>query len=237
VADRDAAGTLPTMSNPDPPDRASPGPRDISDAREEAIERLSSAFAHDEIGLADFEERVDAAYAATDGTGLRAVVQGLESDSAALVRVQTAEMSAPRPVAADMVSAWRSPDALAVLGNLQRSGAWRLEGGSRAVAVLGNIELDLRDVALPPGVTELTCRAVFGNIEITVPPNLAVECVGAGILGSFSSVHRIPAEGEGGRAVLRILGSAVFGNVEVHTLPRGMTDAQRAAPRRLPAGK
>lgn len=226
------------MPQRDPPVRPSADDRTMSDAREEAIEQLSSAFAHDAIGLADFEERVDAAYAATDGAGLEALVHGLETDSAALVRVRTGEMSAPRPAAATaVVPASRAPDALAVLGNLQRSGAWHLAHGSKAVAVLGNVELDLRDVALPPGVTELTCRAVFGNIEITVPPNLAVECVGAGILGSFSSLHRIPSEGEGGRAVLRILGSAVFGNVEVHTRPRGMADAQGATPRRFPAGK
>jgi hypothetical protein len=225
------------MPNREPTHRPSADDRTMSQAREEAIEQLSSAFAHDEIGMTEFEERVDAAYAATDGAGLEALVQGLETGTKALVRVQTGEMSAPRPAATATAAASAAPNALAVLGNLQRSGAWHLAHGSRAVAVLGNVELDLRDVVLPPGVTELTCRAVFGNIEIMVPPNLAVECVGAGILGSFSSVHRIPSEGEGGRAVLRILGSAVFGNVEVHTRPRGMVDAHHATPRRLTAGK
>ena len=237
MADRDDAGTLPAMPNHDPADRSPRDTPNIAEAREEAIERLSSAFAQDEIGLADFEDRVDAAFAASDGAGLRSLVQGLEESPAALVRVKTAEMSVPRPGETAAVRAARSPDALAVLGNLQRSGAWRLESGSRAVAVLGNVELDLRDVTLPEGVTEITCRAVFGNIEITVPPNLTVECVGAGILGSFASMHRIPPEGEGGRAVLRILGSAVFGNVEVHTRPRGMSETPQGAPKRLPAGK
>ncbi len=219
-----------------------PEARTLSEARDETIEQLSSAFAEDEIGLDEFERRVDAAYAATDDARLQSLVRGLEHGTAPLVRVHTGEMSAPRPAAGALAkTAPRQANALAVLGSLQRSGPGKLADGTRAVAVFGNVELDLRDVVLEPGVTDLVCRAVFGNIEITVPPDLAVECVGAGVLGSFSSVHRIPPEGGEGRVVLRIVGAAVFGNVEVHTLPRAMSpmkEAQgRGGPKRLPVGK
>jgi hypothetical protein len=232
------------MSPSEPSDSGS-----LAAAREEAIEQLSTAFAHGEIGLDDFEQRVDAAYAATDDERLRSLMHGLEGAAAttALVRVETGETRHRRelvpapPPGAQIVAARRPADALAVFGNLQRSGTWRLEDGTRAVAVFANVELDLRDVVLAPGITHLACRAVFGNIEITVPPDLAIECVGAGVLGSFSSVHRVPSEGASERAVLRIEGAAVFGNVEVHTLPRGMEPpqgpAREPAHHRLPGGR
>ena len=111
--------------------------------------------------------------------------------------------------------------ARAILGNLERRGRFVVEDGMKATAIFGNVELDLRDVVLAPGRTHLEVRAVFGNVELVVPPELSVECEGSGILGSFSSIHRIPPEGSDERAVLVIHGSAVFGNVEIRTLPRG----------------
>jgi hypothetical protein len=57
-----------------------------------------------------------------------------------------------------------------------------------------------------------------GNVEITVPATLAVECRGTPVFGSFASLARLPAM-PAGEAILRIVGSAVFGNVEVRTRP------------------
>ena len=48
----------------------------------------------------------------------------------------------------------------------------------------GNVEIDQRDVTLGPGVTTLKVHAVLGNVEITVPPSLIVDCEGTGVLGS-----------------------------------------------------
>lgn len=55
----------------------------------------------------------------------------------------------------------------------------------RALAVLGNIELDLRDAVIGIGVSFIEAVAVMGNIEITVPPDVTVECDGDSLLGSF----------------------------------------------------
>jgi hypothetical protein len=123
-----------------------------------------------------------------------------------------------------------------VLGNVERRGRFRLSNGDRVLSVMGNVELDLRDALLPDGVTTIFVRAVLGNVEITVPPTLPVECEGAGILASFAELNRLPAEGSGTGPVLRIVGRAVLGNVEIRTLPRGLAlPSERPAPRALPA--
>ncbi len=194
----------------------------VAEARERVLERLSDAFAQDQLGLEEFEARVDGAYQASTEPGLNALVR----DLAPLPAPPRAEPLTTTPSSA-------APRVLAVLGNVERRGRFRLVDGYRATSVLGNIELDLRDVALPDGVTELRVRAVLGNIELIVPPQLAVECEGSGILASFASLSRMPAEGGEGGPVLRVVGSALLGNVEIRTLPRGVP-ADHGSHRALP---
>jgi hypothetical protein len=203
-------------------------------ARERVVERLSEAFAKDELGLEEFERRVDAAYGATDEAAVVAIVRDIEPAFrvAAIVPAEpSAVVVVERSVALELAGQPRGFRALAVLGNAEHRGQLRLEHGGRATAVFGNVELDLRDVAFPPGVTRLEVKAVFGNVEITVPPDVAVQCEGSGVLGSFAALHRLPPDAED-LPVLHVIGVAVFGNVEIHTRPRG---AQ--GDRRLPRGR
>jgi hypothetical protein len=206
--------------------------------RERVLERLSEGFARDEIGLDDFERRVDGAYGATSIEALAPLIVDLEpalasslkaplgvptdmTASSAAVRTMTAPVRAVEPAASALVvPARRAERSLALFGNIERAGRYHVQDGSRILAVFGNVELDLRNAVFAPGVTTLWVRAVFGNIELTVPPDLAVECVGAGIFGSFASMNRVPAD-DTAPALLRVVGDAVFGNVEVHTRPRG----------------
>jgi hypothetical protein len=193
----------------------------VTEAREQVLEQLSDAFAQDQLGLEEFEARVDGAYQASTEPGLRALVQDLavappaSRGELAMVMARQAAGTALAPPTS------RSPRVLAVLGNVERRGRFQVLNGYRATSVLGNVELDLRDVVLPDGVTQIHVRAVLGNIEIVVPPDLPVECEGTGILASFAELNRMPAEGGATGPVLRIVGSAVLGNVEIRTLPRG----------------
>ena len=71
------------------------------------------------------------------------------------------------------------------LGSTEREGRWELPRHFRALAVLGNVELDLREAEIGVGVSVIEAVAVMGNIEITVPPDVAVESDGDSLLGSF----------------------------------------------------
>ena len=204
----------------------------VSETRERVLEQLSDAFAKDELGLDEFEARVDDAYQASTEVGLQALVKDLSAaPAAARTELVVAGASAATALA---LPAGRTPGVLAVLGNVERRGRFQVQSGYRATSVLGNVELDLRDVELPDGVTEIRVRAVLGNIEITVPPHLPVECEGTGILASFAALNRMPAEGAQSGPVLRIVGSAVLGNVEIRTLPRGLAGPAPGARRALP---
>jgi hypothetical protein len=209
----------------------------LREAREAAIEHLSFAFAQDQLSLEEFERRVGLAFEAREPAELLSLRSDLRaqpaSEAVEVVRLapSTALITAsPTELAPGAVKSDRL--ALAILGNVERRGSFSMQRSSRALAVLGNVEIDLREVVLPPGVTELRVRAVLGNVEIVVPPQLAVEMHGAGILGSFSGLSRVPRE-LGDEPVLRVIGTALLGNVEIRTLPRG-ADAHGARPPLLP---
>jgi Cell wall-active antibiotics response 4TMS YvqF len=183
----------------------------VRDRREQVILLLSAAYAEDVIEMAAFEDRLSRAHAATDLVTLDALVADLGVPVAETALVPAKRNDALIP---------SGQRVLAVFSSIERRGAWRPPQQMQVSSVLGNVELDFREAQLEPGVTELKVRAVFGNIEITVPPQLAVVCEGTAIFGSFE--HRAGAAPDPDRPVLRIVGSAVFGSVEVRVrLPDG----------------
>src|SRR5882672_1996556 len=113
----------------------------VSQAREQVLEQLSDAFAKDELGLDEFEARVDGAYQASTEVGLRALVHDLAPATAA--RTELVAASASTSLALPTARAKR---VLAVLGSVERRGRFQVPNGYRVTAVLGNVELDLRDV-------------------------------------------------------------------------------------------
>ena len=103
------------------------------------------------------------------------------------------------------------------LGSTEREGRWELPRHFRALAVLGNVELDLRDAVIGIGVSFIEAVAVMGNIEITVPPEVAVESDGDSLLGSFVVKYKgnvTPGSSTGLRTV-RITGTAYASSVEI----------------------
>ncbi len=204
----------------------------LRQARETTIEQLSDSFARDELSLEEFELRIDRAYAAADSSEVQSLVSDL-SVAPVRPRIEAVVESAPTPLGAIVPAAMgqqlrrrgKPLAAVAIFGSIERRGRWALAPDSEALAVFGNIEIDLRSVALPAGVTELFVKAIFGNIEIIVPPALAVECHGVSMFGSFESLERVPIDPESG-TILHVTGKAIFGNVEISTLP---VNAQRGA--------
>ena len=103
------------------------------------------------------------------------------------------------------------------LSSNELQGRWELPRHYRALAVLGNVELDLREALIGIGVSHIEAVAVMGNIEITVPPDVSVESDGDSLLGSFVVKYkgrRTGAEAAGLRT-LRITGTAYASSVEI----------------------
>jgi hypothetical protein len=107
----------------------------------------------------------------------------------------------------------------------------------RIIATFGGAELDFREAQMAPGVTELKITALFGGVDIVVPPHLAVECDASAIFGGFEEIHRAPRSLDPDRPVLRITGLAMFGGVSIETRLPGESrrDARKRSKREAKA--
>jgi hypothetical protein len=111
----------------------------------------------------------------------------------------------------------QSGGVVSFLSTNERNGRWDLPRHFRVLAVLGNVELDLREAEIGLGVSVIEAVAVMGNIEITVPPDVAVESEGDSLMGSFAVKYAkgVSAGMATGYKKLRIAGTAYAANVEI----------------------
>jgi predicted membrane protein len=103
------------------------------------------------------------------------------------------------------------------LSSNERDGRWQLPRKFRALAVLGSVELDLRDADIGYGLSTIECVAVLGNIEITVPPEISVDCDGDSLLGTFTLKYnkRVSPAMALGERTIRVTGTAYMGSVTI----------------------
>ena len=120
--------------------------------------------------------------------------------------------SLPPPTAAEL-AADPTVHMTAILGGMTRRCASRAFAGGDLTAVMGGCELDLRQAEPAGGRAEITVFAMWGGIEIRVPPEWAVVIEGTPIMGAIEDTRR--PTGVPPRATLVVRGAAVMGGVEI----------------------
>jgi hypothetical protein len=175
-------------------------------ARERAIQVLSTHYTLDNIGVAEFERRVSAVYAARSVTGLELAIADLPS-----LRDSGGMLQPPR--ARGFI--------FNVLGGTERRGPWTPPPRLVVVVLMGGVVLDFRDAVFTSAVVDVSIVSlVASKTEILVPPTLRTEVSGVPIAGSF--VHRgDSAQHSDDDPLLRVGGVALLGSVEVKILERG----------------
>lgn len=203
--------------------------------RQQAIDTLCEAFADDRMSLADFEQRVELAHRSSTTNELRALLQGLPEAPVPQRTASTQTSPARhRPSAPDRVS--KRNLIMGILGGGSRRGSWTPADTNLAIALMGGVELDLRDARLRPGeVTEIDCFALFAGIEIIAPPDVHIECSGIGLLGGFDHNQADEQNLDVDAPTIRINGVAMFGGVEVTIRHPG--ESKRDAKRRRRADR
>src|SRR5205814_2721052 len=181
----------------------------VHDVRERTIALLSEAFANDALDVEEFERRVTRAHTAASAEEIAALTTDLPATTTALAPATVA--LAPALPGSDA-----SPETVyAIFGGVDRRGSWTVPRQWRVVATFGGALLDLREARFPTGVIDLEVRAVFGGVQIIVPPGLAVEVHGTAIMGGFQNVNRAPAHPDPDAPLLRIRGLAFMGGVDI----------------------
>jgi hypothetical protein len=154
-------------------DRPVPQPN-LREQRERTVAALCEQFAADNLALADLETRLDSAHRARTAAELQALVQDLPVlHSGQPVHAAASTGAAPRR--ADSQATRDTRTMVAFMGGVERKGQWTPGRRNLVFAVMGGAGLDFREVALPPGTTEVVLFCMMGGAEIIVPPGLAVD--------------------------------------------------------------
>lgn len=191
--------------------------------REGVIRQLSEHFAQDVLTLEEFEDRLDQAHRAETLDSLDALLGDLPA-SGAVIRPGSSPSPAPdaggtRSLSAEVVPSHRL--AVGFWGGSVRKGSWIPGRRNTALAIMGGVELDLREAGLAEGVTHITVFALWGGVHIIVPPGLQVEFAGHGIMGGFDCDPAVAPVLDPGRPIVRITGVAVMGGAEVEVRQPG----------------
>jgi hypothetical protein len=181
--------------------------------RDAALALLREASVDGRLTLEDLADRAEMVHVARTREDLAAATTGLE-----LAAVPASEQIEQQR---------------AVLSSVSRKGRWRLARRSRFSALLGSVDLDLREAIMPAAEIEIEVRAVLGSVDILVPEGVEVLPSGGGLL--FSQDIRVPATGLAGAPVLRLRVSGALGSVSVRSRPR-LADQIKEHARRLTEG-
>lgn len=195
------------------------GGRPPSDqTRQVTIDALMEHFANDVMDVEEFERRVESAHRATTADELKDLLKDLPGggDLPAIREAGSASEIAHTREYTVTSGAQREDKTyvVALLGGSSRRGRWTPARKNYAVAVMGGAELDFREAVFGPGVTEVQVYAIWGGVDIIVPPGVNVESRGIALLGGFDhSADSIASDPS--QPTLRITGVALMAGVDV----------------------
>jgi len=192
-------------------------------ARDRAIAALSDAFAHDVLDVEEFERRVTVAHTSEASAEILALIADLPASTDAIARVPVALAPAEPTTIGEAAT---TQTVYAIMGGVDRRGAWTVPRRWRVIAMMGGAQLDLREARFPAGVIDLEVKAFCGGVQIIVPPGLAVEVHGTAIMGGFQNVNRAPAHPDPDAPLLRIHGLALMGGVDITMRLPGESERQ-----------
>ena len=183
----------------------------VSDSdREQAANVLREAASHGRITMNELDERLELAYTAKTYADLAAVTRDLPGPAQAPGPVQPA-------MAGRIGGTPRSTFSVAVLSGARRTGRWVVPRTYVGVAVMGGIELDLREAQFSEPEVTIHAYAIMGGIEITVPEDVDVDVSGFAFMGGFD--HNASGPGAPRAPRVRVLGFALMGGVDVRRKP------------------
>ncbi|NUP63190.1 MAG: DUF1707 and DUF2154 domain-containing protein [Nonomuraea sp.] len=179
-----------------------PGEVRASDAEREAVvEQLRIASVEGRLTLAELTDRTGAAYSATTHAELALLTQDLPGGAVPAPHVPAREGGKRR---------WF----VGIMGDAKRRGTWRIDQELGAVAVMGDVLLDLREAEVRTDVIDVTAVSVMGDVKIIVPDGVNVDLDGVAIMGD-KKVDVMEAAPGMNVPVIRVHAYAVMGDVKV----------------------
>lgn len=189
------------------PEDPAPAQRASDAERDQAVATLRSGAEHGRLTFDELAQRTELAYEATTGAELQRLVADLPASAV------------PVAPAARKRQRW----SIALMGGVERRGRWRPAARSIAVAVMGGIDLDLRDATIEDDELVITAFALMGGVDVIVPEGVEVQLSGFAIMGGND--HSPGTEPvRPGTPVVRVRAFALMGGVGVNVCGDGEPD-------------
>jgi len=174
----------------------------LAERRDAITEKLSSGFANGLYEVDELERRLALVQTAQTPAELDALVTDLV------------------PVSAPSLALVPAKRMRIVMGSIERTGPWAVPQQLAARVFCGHLLLDLREARLAPGITTIEVNITMGNVEVIVPPGMAVDVDASSFLGNIEE-RTEPATSAAN--IVRVVGRVKLGNLELTTLRPGET--------------
>ena len=182
-----------------PPEERSPVRRASDGERERVVTALRDGAAEGRLTFDELAQRVEHAYGARTAAELETLLADLPSADAPAA-----------PPALREPRRWN----IAIMGGASRRGRWRPAPRSIALALMGGIDLDLREATIEGDELVITAIAIAGGIDVLVPEGIGVELDGFALMGGNDHV---PGEApvRPGTPTVRVRAFSIMGGVDV----------------------
>jgi hypothetical protein len=180
--------------------------------RELTIELLSDHFAHDNLTLDELERRIELAYRAESLPALRDLTKDLSKEVAAVV---------PRP--GEPVPEVFAPERdriVSVMATTRRKGMWQPPRHLDVWSVMSEVNLDLTQAKLSPGVTEIHLVAIMATVKVIVPPGVRVVVQPSAFMAEVSDETLDPPPVGTNAPVVRLTGPVFMAELKVRVRTR-----------------
>lgn len=195
-----------------------------SDADRDAVAHLlREALAEGRLDPDEHSDRLDAVYRAKTVGELVPITEdlpgtGLAPSGGTVPARAPSDFRSPRPVygSGRIVNLpATSKSAIVLMGGADRSGNWVVPGAFLTMAVMGGVEIDLREARFTQRETTVWIGTVMGGIGIIVPDDIQVRVHGLPIMGGFGIEGSTPSVVEPDAPIVHIRGIAIMGGVGV----------------------
>ncbi|HZY26925.1 MAG TPA: DUF1707 domain-containing protein [Jiangellaceae bacterium] len=187
---------------PEPALSITPDIRASDSERELIVQRLSENAAAGRLTLAELEERVRLAYAATTRAELTPLIADLPAGQPRATRGRL------KP------TKW----VLSVMGGAEKTGRWRVGERLTTVTVMGGNDIDLRHAEIDADDVTIVAVAVMGGMDIYLPDTVDVQVGGFAFMGGNGERGSTRPPRPGAPRV-RILAYSLMGGIDVWRLP------------------
>ena len=108
-----------------------------------------------------------------------------------------------------------------MMSTTRRRGPWQVGTQHKAFALMGGVVLDLREAMVAGQEVTINASVFMGSVDVYVDEHTVVICDGRAFMGDYSeSRSKIQAQPQPHSPVVRVLGRAVMGRVNVKRRPR-----------------